>query len=65
MSKNPTSTPAKAPKPEIQRAKRWNAVWVVPIVALLLGIWLLYRNFTALGEVAHVRFETADGIEAG
>lgn len=63
MSDKPTSP--KAPKPEIQRAKRWNAVWVVPIVALLLGIWLLYRNFTAQGEVVHVRFETADGIEAG
>lgn len=40
-------------------------MWVVPILALLLGIWLLYRNFTAQGQVAHVRFETADGIEAG
>ena len=38
---------------------------MVPILALLLGGWLIYRNFTAQGPVAHVRFETADGIDAG
>jgi paraquat-inducible protein B len=49
----------------VRRARRWNIVWVVPIVALLLGAWLLYRNFTAQGPVAQVRFETANGISPG
>jgi paraquat-inducible protein B len=49
----------------VRRARGWNIVWVVPVVALLLGIWLLYRNFAAQGPVARVRFETADGISAG
>jgi len=49
----------------IRRAQRWNIVWVVPIVALLLGAWMLYRNFAAQGPVAHVRFETANGISPG
>lgn len=49
----------------VRRAQRWNIVWVVPIIALLLGGWLLYRNFAAQGPVARVRFETADGIAAG
>ncbi len=40
-------------------------VWVVPIVALALGAWLIVRNFTSQGPVAHIRFETAEGIEAG
>ena len=51
--------------PEVRRAQRWNIVWVVPIVALLLGSWLLYRSFSAQGPVARVRFDTADGIYAG
>jgi paraquat-inducible protein B len=57
--------PDSAPAPEIRRARRWNIVWVVPILALLLGGWLLYRNFAAQGPVARVRFDTADGIFAG
>ncbi len=49
----------------VRRAQRWNIVWVVPIIALLIGAWLLYRNFVTQGPVARVRFETADGISAG
>ncbi len=49
----------------IRRARRWNTVWVVPAVALLLGAWLLYRNFAAQGPVAQVSFETANGISPG
>jgi paraquat-inducible protein B len=51
--------------PEFRVAQRWNIVWVVPIVAVLLGAWLLYRNFSAQGPQANVRFDTADGIMAG
>ena len=51
--------------PEFRAAQRWNIVWVVPIVAMLLGAWLLYRNFSAQGPQANVRFDTADGIYAG
>ena len=66
MSDNPTSpAPKKAATPEIRAAQRWNIVWVVPVIALLLGAWLLYRNFGAQGPRAGVRFDTADGIIAG
>ena len=54
-----------APAPEVRKAQRWNVVWVVPLVALLLGAWLLYRSFAAQGPVARVSFETANGIYAG
>lgn len=65
MSEDPITTESHdVAEPEIRSARRWNVVWVVPIVALLLGIWLLYRNFAAQGPVADVRFDTADGIAA-
>jgi paraquat-inducible protein B len=63
LNDEPTTTPAATP--EIRRARRWNIVWVVPLVALLLGAWLLYRNFAAQGPVARVRFDTAEEIYAG
>lgn len=47
------------------RASRWNFVWVVPVVALLLGGWLLWNHFTSKGAAARVRFETAEEIYAG
>lgn len=64
MSQEP-SPPLVALTPEFRESQRWNIVWVVPVVALLLGIWLLYRNFAAQGPEAQVRFDTADGILAG
>jgi paraquat-inducible protein B len=62
---NEESTPPPAATPEVRRAQRWNIVWVVPVVALLLGAWLLYRSFAAQGPVARIRFDTANGISAG
>ena len=54
-----------APPPELKAAQRWNIVWVVPILALLLGGWMIYRSLSSQGPVAHMRFETAEGIGAG
>jgi paraquat-inducible protein B len=65
LSEEPKSSAPSAVTPEVRRAQRWNIVWVVPIVALLLGAWLLYRNFAAQGPLASVGFETATGIYAG
>jgi len=66
LSDNPKPPPPKkAATPEIRAAQRWNIVWVVPVIALLLGAWLLYRNFAAQGPSARIRFDTADGIVAG
>jgi paraquat-inducible protein B len=61
---NSTITPAVA-KPEFRAAQRWNIVWVVPVLALLIGAWMIYRNISSQGPVARVRFDTADGIGAG
>lgn len=64
MKPEPAPPPAKA-SPEVRKAQRWNIVWVVPILALILGTWLLYRNFATRGPVAHIHFETAEEIYAG
>lgn len=61
----PLPTPPPAVTPELRAAQRWNIVWVVPILAVLLGAWMIYRNFSSQGPVAYVRFETADGLAAG
>ena len=65
MSDTETTTPRPTAKPELRAAQRWNIVWVVPILALLIGGWMIYRNVTSRGPVARVTFVTADGIGAG
>ncbi|MGC4130648.1 MAG: MlaD family protein, partial [Bergeyella sp.] len=57
--------PPAAAIPEYRPSQRWNIVWVVPILAVLLGGWLIYQNFKAKGPVAVIRFDTAEGIDAG
>lgn len=65
MTEEPTTSPTTGADPEIRKSRRWNIVWFVPLVALVLGAWLLYHNFAAQGPVARVRFDTADGVMAG
>ena len=59
-----TETP-EAATPQFKAAQRWNVVWVVPILALLIGGWLVYRNIVSKGPMIHITFETADGIVSG
>ena len=58
-------TPIPAAEPDYLPARRWNVVWVVPIIALLIGSWMIYQHLSAKGPEARVGFETADGIAAG
>ncbi|MFT4177387.1 MAG: intermembrane transport protein PqiB [Luteolibacter sp.] len=61
-----TPTPDAEPAIPVYRpSQRWNIVWVVPILAVLLGGWLIYQNFKAKGPVAVIHFDTAEGIDAG
>ena len=48
-----------------KRSHRPSAVWIVPIVALVLGLYLVYTHYQSLGPKATVTFETAEGIVAG
>lgn len=53
------------PAPVVTTARVWNLVWVVPLLAVLLGGWMLIRNFATQGPVAQVTFDTAEEIYAG
>jgi len=49
----------------MRSARRWNVVWVVPILAILIGAWMLYKDMSSKGPEVRIRFETADGIVEG
>ena len=43
----------------------WSAVWLVPLVALLIGVWLIYDYYSSRGEEIVLYSQKADGLEAG
>lgn len=51
--------------PDVRPGRRFNKVWIIPIVALLLGVWLVKNNIENQGEIIIVRFENASGIKEG
>lgn len=56
----------KPPAPVVIRHRRsLPLIWVVPLIAFLVGGWLLVRNSRAHGPEITIRFHNGAGIEAG
>jgi paraquat-inducible protein B len=65
-----TDQPA-ASKPKIstanvkQKSKGFSPVWVIPIVAALVGGWMVFQNLLEENARVEVTFKSAAGLEAG
>ncbi|MDC0661454.1 intermembrane transport protein PqiB [Marinobacter sp. SS21] len=44
---------------------RLSAVWVIPLLAALIGAWLVYSHVTSQGPVITLKLADAEGISAG
>ncbi len=44
---------------------KFSLVWVVPIVAAIIGAWLVYKAVTEEGPTITIVFSSGDGITAG
>lgn len=54
------------PTHALRRTQRsFSPIWIVPVVALLIGAWMLYDSISRLGPTITLTVETAEGIEAG
>jgi paraquat-inducible protein B len=54
------------PDPEFRRRKRrLSIVWLVPLVALAIGGWLVYKALSEKGPTVTIAFKSAAGLEAG
>ncbi len=49
----------------VRKSKKISIVWIIPIVALVLGAWLLYRHKSDEGPLIEVTFDDASGLEVG
>jgi len=66
IDENSSSSDPRAASPEVKKGwGRFSIVWLVPLAALIVGGWLLWRDVVSKGPEITVTFETAEGIAAG
>ncbi|SFU28200.1 intermembrane transport protein PqiB [Xenorhabdus koppenhoeferi] len=49
----------------INKLKSWSPVWIVPIITVLIGAWILFYHFSHQGPEVILMTSNAEGIEAG
>lgn len=52
------------PTAKTRPASNWSAIWILPLIALLIGGWLAWQAYRQAGVEVQVRFETGEGIVA-
>ncbi|RYF60006.1 MAG: MCE family protein, partial [Comamonadaceae bacterium] len=67
---NPNAAPAPAPslaQPRVVRRRDWvpSLIWLIPIVAALVGVTLVAKILWNRGPEIVLTFQTAEGLEAG
>ncbi len=51
--------------PEVNKRSGPSVVWIIPLVTLLVGGWLVFKTLSEQGPQATISFKTAEGIEVG
>ena len=62
MSENESS---KATPANITPEKRVSGLWLIPLLTVAVGAWMIYDNWASQGPLVTIEFETAEGLEAG
>ena len=53
------------PEAEVRTSRGISIVWLVPLVAAVIGIWLAYTTLQERGPTITITFDDAEGLEAG
>ena len=48
-----------------RRQSRLSPIWIVPLVAVLIGVWMVYDSYASRGPIITIFLDNAEGIEAG
>jgi len=49
----------------VGRGARFSRIWLVPIVAVIIGLWMTYLHWVSQGPLIEITFVSGEGIEAG
>ncbi|MFL1907110.1 intermembrane transport protein PqiB [Plesiomonas shigelloides] len=50
---------------QVKKIKQLSPVWIVPIVAIVIGLWMVYYTFSHQGPLITFTANNAEGIVAG
>jgi len=50
---------------QTRKSRSLSLVWIVPLVALVVGGWLVFKALSEKGPVITIMFSSAEGLEAG
>jgi paraquat-inducible protein B len=53
------------PQAEVIKRDRLSLVWLLPVLALIVGGWLAYKTWAEQGPTVTISFKTASGLQAG
>ncbi len=56
---------ADLPKPKTKKTTNWSAIWVLPLIALGIGLWLGWKSMNDAGIDIKIYFENGEGIQIG
>lgn len=65
MSEGKESAPKEYEQANIKAVRSVSKIWLIPIVALFVGAWMVYYQWSNQGTLITIEFNTAEGIEAG
>ena len=47
------------------RSRRISIIWIVPLVAIVIGAWLAWDTFSKQGPTIRISFDSGEGLQAG
>ena len=53
------------PQAKVEPVKSISAIWLLPLVAVFIGAWLIYQEINRQGQAITIYFDSAEGLEAG
>ena len=52
-------------KPSVSRGRKFSGVWIIPLLAVAIGAWMVIHTALTEGPTITIDFKTAEGLEAG
>ena len=65
MSQDLQPQPTQPEEALVKPVRTVSKIWLIPIVALFIGMWMVYYQWSNQGQLISIQFKTATGLEAG
>jgi paraquat-inducible protein B len=65
MKQTPSAKPTEIKSGTQKIQKRITIVWLLPVIALIIGAWMLYSNFVERDIIITIHFNSGAGLVAG